>query len=149
MTESRLRATMVLLAVCLLLVPAAAARAQDASPGPAAVAPTTAPSAGPAGSPTSSEARPEGTWMATAYDTYGEGLVEPLRDSTLTVSLLPAGRLEGQTGCGTYIGGYTADGESIRLGVISKGSDPCRGRREDEAFLLLRRWRRSPAGPRA
>jgi heat shock protein HslJ len=80
------------------------------------------------------DVRPEGTWVATAYDTWGEGLVAPLRGSTLTVSLLSAGRLEGETGCGTYLGGYSVDGQAIRLGIISPGSGRCRERLEGEAF---------------
>jgi heat shock protein HslJ len=60
--------------------------------------------------------------------------VAPLRGSTLTISLLSAGRLEGETGCGTYVGGYSVDGQAIRLGIISPGSDRCRPRLEDEAF---------------
>jgi heat shock protein HslJ len=52
------------------------------------------------------------------------------------VSLLPAGRLEGETACGTYVGGYTVDGARIRLGVISRGVGPCGRRAEDEAFDL-------------
>jgi len=82
------------------------------------------------------EVRPEGTWLVTAFDAWGEGLAEPLRGSTLTVSLLPEGRLEGETGCGTYLGGCTVEGQAIRLGVISKGTDPCGRRRDDEAFAL-------------
>jgi heat shock protein HslJ len=52
------------------------------------------------------------------------------------VSLLPAGRLEGETACGTYVGGYTVDGARIRLGVVSRGVEPCGRRAEDEAFDL-------------
>jgi hypothetical protein len=72
----------------------------------------------------------------TAFDAWGEGLTDPLRGSTLIVSLLPAGRLEGETACGTYVGGYTVDGEGIRLGVISKGAEPCGDRRADADFAL-------------
>ena len=137
-------------------LPAAAAVAQSPSPSPDAVTPPPSPvtSAAP-GSSTAAEigpGGPEGTWQVTAYDAWGDGLVEPLRGSTLTVSLLPQGRLEGETGCGTYIGGYTVDGQSIRLGVISKGPDPCGPRRTDEAFAFTQAlavatsWRASPGG---
>lgn len=68
------------------------------------------PSAVPA-SPALVEARPEGTWAVTAFDAWSEGLAEPLRGSTLTVSLPPAGRLEGETACGTCVGGCAVDGE--------------------------------------
>ena len=138
------------LAIGLLLAPVpwvgpgGVAWAQDPSPGTdersVAASLTPSVSAAPVGStlPAAStapiELRPEGTWVATAYDTWGEGLVAPLRGSTLTVSLLPAGRLEGQTGCGAYLGGYSVDGQAIRLGIISTGSGACRPRLDDEAF---------------
>ena len=101
------------------------------------------------------DVRPEGTWVATAYDTWGDGPVAPLRGSTLTVSLLRAGRLEGETGCGTYLGGYPVDGQAIRLGIISPGSGRCRQRLEDEAFgftqalAAVTGWAAGAEGPRA
>ena len=135
---------------------AAAAMAQSPSAPPDAATPPASPVASaPPGSSTTTEISPEGpegTWQVTAYDAWGNGLVEPLRGSTLTVSLLPQGRLEGETGCGTYIGGYTVDGQSIRLGVISKGPDPCGPRRTDEAFAFTQAlavatsWAASSAG---
>ena len=118
---------------------AGVAGAQSPSPSPslgAAMPPASPVATAAPGSPTPIEIRPEGTWQVTAYDAWGDGLVEPLRGSILTVSLLPQGRLEGETGCGTYIGGYSVDGQSIRLGVISKGPDPCGPRRTDEAFAF-------------
>jgi heat shock protein HslJ len=133
----------------MVLASWAPAMAQDpsagapASPAPVASSSPVAPAV---------EAQPAGTWLVTAYDAWGDGLAAPLPGSTLTVSLLSEGRLEGETGCGTYVGGYTVDGEGIRLGVISKGSDPCGGRRTDEAFdftqalALATTWAASPAG---
>ncbi len=93
-----------------------------------------------------------GTWVATAYDTWGEGPVAPLRGSTLTVSLLSAGRLEGQTACGPFLGGYSVDGQAIRLGIISSGSGSCRQRLDDEAFgftqalAAVTGWAQGPTG---
>src|SRR6187431_2330037 len=46
---------------------------------------------------------PEGTWSVSGFDAAGDGLVEALDGSRLTVSFLPAGRLEGVTPCGTYL----------------------------------------------
>jgi heat shock protein HslJ len=105
-----------------------------------------APVSGPSAAPTAPEAVPEGTWTVSGYDLLGEGLVAPRRGSHLTVSFLPAGRLEGETACGTYLGGYVVDGDSLHLGVIGVGNQPCRGRREDEALTftqalsLASRW---------
>ena len=120
-----------LLVTLLGVVPGSAARAQDASPTTTA---TPIESAAPVESTAPLDVRPEGTWVATAYDTWGEGPVAPLRGSTLTVSLLSAGRLEGQTGCGPFLGGYSVDGQAVRLGIISSGSGSCRQRLDDEAF---------------
>ena len=147
MSRSRLapRSLIGLAAVALALLTSGPGLAQE-DPDAAA-----SPSAAPA-SPTPIEARPEGTWTVTAFDAWGEGLSDPLRGSTLTVSLLPAGRLEGETACGTYVGGYTVDGERIRLGVISKGAEPCGDRRADEDFALSQalalatKWAPSSAG---
>jgi heat shock protein HslJ len=89
---------------------------------------------------------PEGTSTVHGYDLVGEGLVAPLRGSHLTVSFLPAGRLEGETACGTYLGGYVVEDDSLSLGIVGMGGEPCRGRREDESFAftqalsLASRW---------
>jgi heat shock protein HslJ len=102
--------------------------------------------------PSSTEARPEDTWVVTAIDASGEGLRAPRGDGSLTVSWLPAGRLEGETACGTYVGGYTIEGDRIRMGVLSPGIEPCGRREEDEAFALTQAlglvttWAAEPAG---
>ncbi|HKZ92420.1 MAG TPA: META domain-containing protein, partial [Candidatus Limnocylindrales bacterium] len=118
----------------------AGAGAQSPSPGTATLAGSpVASSASPvasSASPAPAVARPDGTWMVLGFDAWGDGLVEPLRGSSLTVSLLPAGRLEGETGCGTYVGSYTVDGDRIRLGIVSKGGDACGRKPADEAFDL-------------
>ena len=116
---------------------------ESAAPAPASSRP--APSS-PSAAPTAAEVLPEGTWTVRGYDLVGEGLVAPLRGSRLTVSFLPAGRLEGETACGTYLGGYVVDGDSLSLGIVGMGSESCRGRREDESFAftqalsLASRW---------
>jgi heat shock protein HslJ len=133
----RLSAASALLAI--LLPGAAAGQAPAASQAPSPPIPQ-------ASVPITPEVRPEGTWTVTGYDLTGGGLVAPLRGSRLTVSFLPAGRLEGETPCGTYLGGYTLDGETLRLGIIGMGSERCGARREDEAFAftqalsLASRW---------
>jgi heat shock protein HslJ len=144
MTSLGLAAGLLLVAV-LGVVPGSAARAQDASP---------TVTAQPIASAVPLDVRPEGTWVATAYDTWGEGPVAPLRGSTLTVSLLPAGRLEGQTGCGSFLGGSSVDGQALRLGIISFGSGSCRQRLDDEAFgftqalAAVTGWAPGPTGLR-
>ncbi len=101
---------------CLLSLSVTAALAQDASPMPSPSTPaSTSPDSGPL----------DGSWDVIRFDAWGEGLVAPRPDTTLTAAFLPDGRLEGETGCGTYTGGYTGDENSLGLGIISKGADPC------------------------
>jgi heat shock protein HslJ len=150
----------VALAVAIVLVGGSAAAqspAPTSDPTSAIPAGTSAPSVlnepslGPA-SDTPTVATPEGTWVVRGFDAIGEGLRAPLRGSTLTVSLLPDGRLEGETACGTYVGGYTLDGEEIRIAVLSRGVEPCSRREEDQAFELTQAlglattWAPSAAG---
>ena len=82
------------------------------------------------------DVRPEGSWEVSAYDPWMEGLVEPRANTSLTVSLLTGGRLEGETGCGDYFGGYTIDGERLGLGIISKGYGECGLKRVEEAVAF-------------
>jgi len=148
----------VALTASLLLAASGVALAQVAPPAsdePGASTwpvPSMSPSAGPSISAAPQVMRPEGAFVATSYDTWGGGLVEPLRGSSLTLSLLSAGRLEGETGCGSYLGGYSVEGEAISLGVISTDTVSCGARRGDEAFgftqalAAVSRWVASPSG---
>ncbi len=99
-----------------MALPGAVALAQDASPVPSPSAPAVVgPDTGPL----------DGSWDVIRFDAWGEGLVQPRPETTLTAAFLPDGRLEGETGCGTYTGGYTLDENALGLGIISKGADPC------------------------
>jgi heat shock protein HslJ len=141
--------------------PAPTSEPASAMPDPASASGAAAPSHSASPSATASAApasgapalaTPGGTWIVHGFDAFGEGLRAPRRGSTLTVSLLPDGRLEGETACGTYVGGYTLDGERIRLAVLSRGVEPCSRGEEDEAFGLAQAlgmattWAASPTG---
>ncbi len=93
---------------------------------------TAAPTMGP-----TAETRPEGSWEVKAYDAWAEGLVEPRPNTSLTMDLLTRGRLEGETGCGDYLGGYSVDGADIGLGVITRGYQDCAGKRVEEAVAFM------------
>lgn len=116
-----------LVALSLVLLPSTAL-AQDPSP--------PAPESSSAPAAIAAELRPGETWDVVSFDAWGEGLVAPRPDTSLTVSLLAAGRLEGETGCGTYYGRYTVDGPSIGLGVVTKGPDPCSVAVNEEAVAF-------------
>jgi heat shock protein HslJ len=94
---------------------------------------------------------PVGTWTVQGYDPSGDGLVGPLPGSRLTVTLLGDGRLEGETACDTYIGGYTFDDEALQIGIAARGPARCGRRRAEEASGLIAaltaaRWWRAAAG---
>jgi heat shock protein HslJ len=115
-------------ALAAIILSTAAVLAQE--PGVASPAPSISPEAIPV------PAQPEGTWDVQAYDAWGEGLVEPRKGSELSLSMLTRGRLEGQTGCGEYHGGYSVEGERIGLGIVSKGFGECGAKRTEEAVAF-------------
>lgn len=117
-------------AVALACLASVTAGAQAPAPASASTAASAAPSAGqaPSVNPAPSDghalAAPEGTWVVTGLDAFGEGLRAPRREGSLTVSWLPAGRLEGESPCGTYVGSYTIEGHRLRMGSSAPGSSP-------------------------
>ena len=60
----------------------------------------------------------------------------PRADSTLTVSFLADGRLEGTTACGGYFGGYFVEGSTISIGIRSAGTRSCGPKRDDEQLAF-------------
>jgi heat shock protein HslJ len=133
-----------------LVGPAAAEETSPSSslaPVPSAAS-EASPVAGPEASPGMApvDLRPEGPWRVTALDGSGDGLVDVLAGSPLTLWLLPDGRLEGETACGAYVGGYALDGSAITAGVMATGAESCGTRRREEtsrlvqALLEVTRW---------
>lgn len=80
------------------------------------------------------EAGPAGTWQVVAFDPWGEGLIEPLPGSTMTVGLLGDGRLQGETGCGRYNGGWALDDEVLGLAISPTGYFGCGDAETEEAI---------------
>lgn len=116
------------LTACLLTFASATASAQE---------PTSDPSAGPTpattGVPVTS---PEGAWVVTAFDAYEQGLVEPLPDSLLRISLLTDGQLQGETACGRFIGGWSWSGSELFAGIAPTGFLGCAEEQTGEATGL-------------
>ena len=137
--------TALVLAVSLPMLLAGAVAAQEPSP---------VPSAGPSPSPSMPPPalEPEGSWEVRAFDAWAEGLVEPLPGTTLALSLLADGRLEGETGCGPILGGYVLDGDRIELFYNRDGAVSCSPERREEtaAFSVavdaVSGWRSTAAG---
>jgi heat shock protein HslJ len=119
-------AATLILGACLLVVLGTAVTAQSVGPGPS-VSPEPLVDATPAPHPLS------GGWDVVAFDAWNEGLVQPRAGASWTAIFLTDGRLEGSTGCGTYFGGYSIDGERLGMGIISKGPDPCDVETTEEA----------------
>jgi heat shock protein HslJ len=144
-------------AACLLLTIAAPVAAQEPDdPSTAQAVETTAsPSMSPSPSAPVTPTlvlQPTGAWRVVTFDPWGEGLVEPLPDSTLTVVLLQDGGLEGETGCGRYRGGYALDGPALAFGTVTLGHEPCDQRHTEESVALssaldtVASWRAVPGG---
>ncbi len=117
--------------VWALALPPAAAFAQEPTPAPTAV-----PSPGVDVTFAPPVTSPEGVWQVTAYDPWGQGLVEPGADNELRVSLLDDGELAGETGCGRFSGGWSYDGDELFLGVAPSGNLGCAAPRVEEAIGL-------------
>ncbi len=116
--------TSLAVALCLVVGSYVGAAAQAADPAPS---PSPVPSSAIVDEPLA------GTWDVLAFDAWDDGLEEPSPGVTLTAVLLPGGRLEGETGCGDYFGGYTLEGDRLGMGIISKGPDPCDVQTTEEA----------------
>lgn len=106
-----------------MLTPAAAL-AQEPTPEPATgAAPIAATS-------------PEGAWMVVAFDAWQAGLAEPLPGSPLRVSFLADGRMQGETGCGRFGGGWGGAGNELFAGVAPSGFLGCAEEQTAEAVGL-------------
>ena len=119
-------------AACLLALAPAAALAQDATPPPSAE-PLSEPTPEAAAIPVTS---PEGTWVVTELDAWGEGLAEPLPGSRLRLSFLGDSLLQGETACGRFDGGWSGTGSEIFVGVSPTGHLGCAQEQTAEAIGL-------------
>lgn len=119
-------------AVCLLALAPAAALAQEATPEPSAQ-PLPEPTLEVVPTPATS---PDGTWVVTELDAWGEGLAEPLPGSLLRLSFLADGLLQGESACGRFDGGWAGTGDEIFVGVSPGGHLGCAQQQKAEAIGL-------------
>lgn len=129
---TRVRLTGAALTVAIAMVAPGITSAQDAAAGPQASA-----EPDPSGSPAATTLRPDTSWTVLSFDAEADGLQPPRDPGALTVELLVANLLQGETGCGTYVGNYGAEGLSVGLSVTTKGPDPCEPPVEDEAIAFI------------
>lgn len=121
-----------LVSAAFVLAPAAAV-AQEASPGPSAVP---EPSVGPAESSPAVATSPLGAWVVTSFDAWQTGLAEPLPGSLLRLTFLADGRLQGETACGRFNGGWSGEGGELFAGVAPTGFLGCADAQTGEAIGL-------------
>lgn len=132
------------MACAFVLVPATSS-AQEATPEPSL-------SAAPSDAPAAVATSPEGSWAVFAYDAWEQGLAEPLPGSSLTLALLADGRLEGETACGRFDGGWFQEGEELSVGVAPSGNLGCGEQQLAEAIGLstalgaATRWQAAATG---
>jgi heat shock protein HslJ len=58
------------------------------------------------------------TWNVTGFNNGRQGVVSPIISSPITLSFAD-GRVSGRTGCNTFNGSYTQQGNTIRIGTIA------------------------------
>lgn len=79
---------------------------------------------------------PEGSWVVTALDPWQTGLMEPLPGSLLRLSFLDEGRLQGETACGRFTGGWSGEGGELFAGIAPTGFLGCAEEQTGEAIGL-------------
>lgn len=118
-----LRHSLALVLGALLAAPVASA-GQEPSPGA-----TLAPAA-------TSVTSPAGAWIVEAFDAWETGLTAPMPDSLLRLSFLDGGQLRGETACGRFDGGWTAEDGEFFAGVAPTGFLGCPDAQTTEAVGL-------------
>ncbi len=60
----------------------------------------------------------EGEWVVTGYNNGSQAVVSPVEGTTLTATFTADG-VSGSSGCNTYTGGYTLDGDQVTIGPVA------------------------------
>jgi heat shock protein HslJ len=71
----------------------------------------------------------EGEWIVTGYNNGKEAVTSPIAGTTLTATFT-ADSVAGDSGCNTYSGGYTLDGDQVTIGPLASTMKAC-----DEAIM--------------
>lgn len=71
----------------------------------------------------------EGEWIVTGYNNGKEAVTSPIAGTTLTATFT-ADTVAGDSGCNTYTGGYTLDGDQVTIGPLAGTMMAC-----DEAIM--------------
>jgi heat shock protein HslJ len=65
------------------------------------------------------------SWMVNSYNNGNQAVVSVLEGSELTAEFASDGTLSGSSGCNTFTGGYTVDGEKITIGPLATTMMAC------------------------
>lgn len=65
-----------------------------------------------------------GTWTVTGFNNGREAVVSPIVNSNLTLSF-ENGRVSGRSGCNTFTGSYTTEGNRIKVGTLASTRMMC------------------------
>ena len=71
----------------------------------------------------------EGEWIVTGYNNGNEAVTSPIAGTTLTATFT-ADTVAGDSGCNTYTGSYTLDGDQVTIGPLASTMKAC-----DEAIM--------------
>lgn len=66
-----------------------------------------------------------GTWTVSGYNDGKSAVVLPIAATELTASFAEDGKVSGASGCNTYAGSYTMDGEKITIGPLATTRMAC------------------------
>jgi heat shock protein HslJ len=59
------------------------------------------------------------SWLANSYNNGKEAVVSLIDGSEITLDFAADGQLSGVSGCNNYTGGYTVDGDKIKIGPLA------------------------------
>ncbi|MCU0484086.1 MAG: META domain-containing protein [Chloroflexi bacterium] len=66
-----------------------------------------------------------GSWTVSGYNDGQQAVVSPIAGTTLTATFAEDGALSGSSGCNTFNGTYTLDGDAITVGALGTTKMAC------------------------
>lgn len=66
-----------------------------------------------------------GSWTVTGYNNGDEAVVSIALDTEITIEFDDEGRVTGDSGCNTFMGDYTLDGDTISVGPLASTRRAC------------------------
>jgi heat shock protein HslJ len=66
-----------------------------------------------------------GSWEVTGFNNGAEAVVSPIVDTEITAEFAEDGTVSGSSGCNTYTGGYTLEGDTVAIGPLASTRMAC------------------------